>query len=65
MSKVQEANSILRIGFALLKCPHLHRAYLVTVRFDLILAAYDFNRVGLHVIGYEILFTPIISDSFI
>ena len=37
MSKVQEAGSILRIGFALLKLPHLHGAYLVTVRFDLIL----------------------------
>ena len=29
--KVQEAGSILRVGFALLKLPHLHRAYLVTI----------------------------------
>ena len=38
MLKVQEAGNILRIGFALLKCPHIHRAYLVIERFDLILA---------------------------
>ena len=32
VSKVQEASSILRVGFALSKWPDLHRAYLVTVR---------------------------------
>ena len=32
VTKVQEASSILRVGFALWKWPHLHRAYLVTVR---------------------------------
>ena len=31
MWKVQEAGSVLREFFALLKSPHLHRAYLVTV----------------------------------
>ena len=31
VSKGQEATSILRVGFALSKWPHLHRAYLVTV----------------------------------
>ena len=31
VSKVQEASSILRVGFALSKWPHFHRAYLVTV----------------------------------
>ena len=42
VSKVQEASSILRVVFALSKWPrpHLHRAYLVTVRFHLILAVY-------------------------
>ena len=29
--KVQEAGSILRVGFALSKWPHFHRVYLVTV----------------------------------
>ena len=38
MLKVQEASSILRVDFALSKWPHLHRAYLVTVPFDLILS---------------------------
>ena len=32
MLKVQEASSILRVGFALSNRPHLHRTYLVTVR---------------------------------
>ena len=32
MSKVQEASSTLGVAFALSKWPHLHRAYLVTVR---------------------------------
>ena len=27
VSKVQEASSILKVGFAFLKCPHFHRAY--------------------------------------
>ena len=40
MSKVQEVSSILRVGFALSKWPHLHRAYVVTVPFILILAVY-------------------------
>ena len=40
MSKVQAPGTLLRIRFALLKCPHLHSAYLVTVRFDLILAVH-------------------------
>ena len=31
-TKIQESNSIFRVGFALSKTPHLHRAYLVTVR---------------------------------
>ena len=31
VSKVQEAGSILKVGFALSNRPHLHRAYLVTV----------------------------------
>ena len=31
---------ILKIGFALSKWPYLHRAYLVTVWFHLILAVY-------------------------
>ena len=44
MSKVQEAGSILRIGFALLKWPHLHRVYLVTVPFILILAVYAYKK---------------------
>ena len=30
-SKAQEASSILKVGFALSKWPHLHRVYLVTV----------------------------------
>ena len=30
--KFQEASSVLKMGFALSKWPHLHRAYLVTVR---------------------------------
>ena len=38
MSKVQEAGSIIRIGFALLKCPLLNRAYLVVIQFILILS---------------------------
>ena len=29
--KVQEADSIFKVGFALSKWPHLHRAYLVTI----------------------------------
>ena len=29
MSKVQKTSSILRLGFALSKWPHLHRAYVV------------------------------------
>ena len=41
VSKVQEASSILRVVFALSKWPHLHRAYLVTVRFHLILAVHS------------------------
>ena len=40
VSKVQEASSILRVDFALPKWPHLHRAYLVTVLFDMILSVY-------------------------
>ena len=30
-SKVQNASSILRVGFVLSKWPHLHRVYLITV----------------------------------
>ena len=37
-AKYQEASSILWVGFALSKWPHLHRAYVVTVPFILILA---------------------------
>ena len=36
--KIQEASSILKVGFAPLKWPYLHRAYVVTVPFILILA---------------------------
>ena len=32
MSRVQEAGSILRVGFACSKLPHLHLAYVVTVQ---------------------------------
>ena len=42
--KSQEASSILRVGFALSKWPHLHRAYVVTVPFILILAVYVFMQ---------------------
>ena len=38
VSKVQDASSILRVIFAHSNWPHLHRDYLVTVRFHLILA---------------------------
>ena len=38
--KFQKASSILKVFFALSKWPHLHRAYLVTVPFILILAVY-------------------------
>ena len=34
VSKVQEANSILRVGFALSKWPYLHRAYLLSSRLN-------------------------------
>ena len=37
-AKYQEASSILWVGFALSKWPHLHRAYVVTMPFILILA---------------------------
>ena len=37
-AKYQEASSILKMGFALSKRPHLHGAYVVTVPFILILA---------------------------
>ena len=36
--KYQETSYNFRLGFALSKRPHLHRAYLVTVRFHLILS---------------------------
>ena len=39
-AKYQEASSILWVGFALSKWPHLHRAYVVTVPFILILAVF-------------------------
>ena len=32
------AGSIIRIGFALLKCPHLHKAYLIIIQLILILS---------------------------
>ena len=38
--KNQEASYNFRVGFALSNGPHLHRAYLVTVLFDLILAVF-------------------------
>ena len=41
MLKVLEAGSIWMIGFALLKCPHLHRTYLLKVPFILILSAFS------------------------
>ena len=37
-TKNEEASYNLRLGFALSKRPQLHRAYLVTVQFHLILA---------------------------
>ena len=37
-AKHQEASSILWVGFSFSKLPHLHRAYVVTVPFILILA---------------------------
>ena len=40
-AKYQEGSGILKMGFALSKWPHLHRAYLVSVPFILILAVYD------------------------
>ena len=39
-AKYQEASIILWVGFALSKWPHLHRAYVVTVPFILILAVH-------------------------
>ena len=39
-TKNQEDSYNFRLGFALSNGPHLHRAYLVTVRFDLILAVF-------------------------
>ena len=42
-AKYQEASSILKVGFALSKWPHLHRAYVVTVPFILILAVYNLS----------------------
>ena len=41
--EVHKSGSNLRIAFALLKLPHLHRAYLVTVRFGLILPVQGLN----------------------
>ena len=38
LSAFQGAGSTLRVGFALLKSFHLHRAYLVTITFILTLA---------------------------
>ena len=38
--KYQVTSYTFRLGFALSNGPHLHRAYLVTVPFDLILAVY-------------------------
>ena len=40
---VKETSFDFRLGFALSNGPHLHRAYLVTVPFDLILAVYQSN----------------------
>ena len=31
-AKIQGSGTLFRVGFALSKTPHLHRAYLVTVR---------------------------------
>ena len=45
MEIVQEATSSLRVVFALSKLPHLHRAYLVAVRFHLILAVCCFSKI--------------------
>ena len=41
VSKAQEAGSILRVNFALSKWHHLHRAFSLTVPFDLILSVYE------------------------
>ena len=41
MYEIQKASSILKVGFARFKWPYLHRAYLVTVPFILILAVYN------------------------
>ena len=35
VQKIQEASSIIRVGLALSKWPHLHRAYVVSVWFFL------------------------------
>ena len=45
MYKIQEASSILKVGFARFKWPYLHRAYLATVPFILILAVYTFSKI--------------------
>ena len=45
VSKFQEASSILGVGFALWKWPHLHWAYVVTVPFSLILTVFEQHRV--------------------
>ena len=46
--KIQEASSILKVGFALSKWPHLHRAYVVTVPFILILAVSEQEQTLVH-----------------
>ena len=40
MLAIKEAGSILRIGFALAKYPHFHRAYLVTICKQKLVAVY-------------------------
>ena len=49
VSKVQEAGSILKVGFALSKGPHLHRAYLVTVYNQNFIAVYAISNQNLRV----------------
>ena len=48
VSKVQEAGRILKVGFALSKRPHLHRAYLVTVREYVSLAVPNARAMDIH-----------------
>ena len=65
VSKVQKTSSILRVGFALSKWPHLHRAYVVTVCNQIWIAVYNIvvavgkaSLWGLKVEGAKKIFGP-------